>query len=215
MHYQLTGSTQSRIATNTRAMMDIMIELNIVFADSKFVYNVLSKAILPSTSSMEILNHKVIGEQCYQTFMKERFHGSISIWSPMKKRKLKSFKETGKIINQKVGEKIVQLKEEKSLLSRFLITARKRPELDLEHCLGNFEFSVVPKSLFTNDGEPLTSTDKSVILHLIEDMASAEQTQDDEMETEQSNVIIIDGMAIVNQIKKTPTMNTCKVCGVY
>ena len=67
----------------------------------------------------------------------------------MKRRNLKTFKTQVKTFKSKAGDKLVQLKEEKTLMSRFLITARKRPELDLEHCIGNFEFSVVPKSLFT------------------------------------------------------------------
>eukprot|EP00794_Sanderia_malayensis_P012400 gene12400-13683_t len=82
-------------------------------------------------------------------FIKERFHGCLSVWTPTKKRTLKSFKATKTVIKTKVGAKVVQLKEEKTLAARFLITARKRPNVDLEHCLGNFELSVVLKSLFT------------------------------------------------------------------
>lgn len=210
VHYQLTGSSRTRIASNVEAIVKLMEELDVSFGDSKFVCNVFSKAILPSTSSDEILNHKNIGEECYQLFVKERFHGTTSIWSSMKKRKLQTFKTSGKEINRKIGEKVIQLKEEKSLLSRFLIASRKRPELDLEHCLGNFEFSVVPKSLFSNDGEPLISTDKYVILHHIEDMLKPESSQDEIGHSDQS-VIIIDGMAVVNKVKKTPSIKTLKV----
>ena len=45
-------------------------------------------------------------------------------------------------MKKEVDGRVVQLREERSLLSRFLITSRKRLELDLEHCLGNFEFTV-------------------------------------------------------------------------
>ena len=45
-------------------------------------------------------------------------------------------------MKKKVNGRVVQLREERSLLSRFLITLRKRLELDLEHCLGNFELTV-------------------------------------------------------------------------
>ena len=56
--------------------------------------------------------------------------------------------------------RVVQLREERSLLSWFFITSRKRPELDLEHCLNNFEFTIVHQSLFTPDSEPVACTDK-------------------------------------------------------
>ena len=55
----------------------------------------------------------------------------------------------GKSVKTKIGEKVVQLKKERTLLSRFLITTRKRPELVLEGSIGNYEFAVVPKSIFT------------------------------------------------------------------
>ena len=49
----------------------------------------------------------------------------------MKKRKLKTFRNQAKVTKSKIGNKIIQLKEERTLLSRFLLSARKRPELDL------------------------------------------------------------------------------------
>ena len=47
-----------------------------------------------------------------------------------------------------IDNKDVHLKEHKKLMARFLVTARKRPQLELEECLGNCEFCVVPESLF-------------------------------------------------------------------
>ena len=132
------------------------------------VFNVISKAVLPPLFATEVINHTSIGHASYQDFISNRFHGNISIWYPMQKRNLKSFKANNKMIKKNVDNKVVQLREEKNLLTRFLITARKRRELNLEEALGNFEFSVVPKALFFNDGQPLNCTDKSSILHHIE-----------------------------------------------
>ena len=94
--------------------------------------------------------------------------GEASLCSTIKKRNLKTFRDVAKSIKKKEREKVVQLKEERTLLSRFLIAARKRTELDLEETIGNYEFSVVPKSMFGQDGEPLLSSDKAKILHAIE-----------------------------------------------
>ena len=152
-----------------------MDEFDVGFNDSDCVYNVISKAVLLIQSASEVLNHNDIGKECYNKFLEERFHGSLSVWAPLKKRQLKSFKATKKCIKTKVGAKVVQLKEEKTLLTRFLITARKRPELDLEHYLGNFEFAVAPKALFTSDGQPLTCTDKSAIMHHIEKLEESNE----------------------------------------
>ena len=122
---------------------------------------------------------------------------------------LKTFKILKKSIKSKIGSKVVQLKEEKNLMSRFLVTARKRPELELEHCIGNYEFSVVPKSLFTVDGQPLACTDKAKLMHHIEELSGS--TNPCISLVQQNSAIVIDGMAIVNEIVKDKSMKTCKV----
>ena len=92
---------------------------------------------------------------------------------------------------------------------RFLITSRKRPELDLENCLGNFEFSVVQKALFSTDGEPFyyvpTKLNYYIILRSLENFISKMILK----------VLVIDGMAVLNQIHKSNEMKTCKVLNFY
>ena len=109
------------------------------------------------------------------------------------------------------------MREEKNLLTIFLITARKRPELNLE-ALGNFEFYVAPKILFYNDGQTLNCTDKSSILHHIEEFANSKQdvaiNPDINATTDEQRVIIIDGMAVANQINKTKEIKSCTVSNI-
>ena len=54
-------------------------------------------------------------------------------------------------------------------VSNFQISDHLSKEIDLELCLGNFEFSVVPKALFTADEKPLPCMDKAKLLHQIEE----------------------------------------------
>ena len=195
-HYQLLGDHLHRQVRNTKKLIDVMDTFELTFTENDAAFNVLSKAVIPD-------------------FVDKRLHGDVSIWAPFKKRNLKSFKtELNKTLKSTVQGKIVQLKEDKSLISRFLITSRKRPEIDLEFCLGNFEFSVVPKALFSPDGEPLPSTDKSKILHQIEELAKqyvdTEVPNDAELH-QQNRVLILDGMAVVNQLNKNMKVKTCKV----
>ena len=86
--------------------------------------------------------------------------------------------------------------------------------MDLKHCLGNFEFSVVLRSLFTSDGESIPCTYKSKILHHIEKLGSLNEDQSDEpteLNKYESSVLVIDGMVVLNQIHKDKVMETCKV----
>ena len=92
----------------------------------------------------ELLQHQSIGNEIYQEFAQTRPQEKESICSTITKRKLKTFEIQLKTMKKKVDSRVIQLREEKSLLSRFVITSRKRPELNLEHRLGNFEVTVFP-----------------------------------------------------------------------
>ena len=170
-HYQMTGSTCERIHSNMHKLLTVMETFSVGFEPSEKVSNLVSKAVLPPLVSKELLRHETIGHELYHTFISNRLNGELSIWSSMKKCNLKTFKTLKKTSKLKIGDRIIQLKEEKNLMTRFLVTARKRPELELEQCIGNYEFSVVPNSLFTVDGQPLPCTDKAKLMHHVEDLS--------------------------------------------
>ena len=119
-HYQLLGSTQSRIAQNTNTLIKTTREFNIGFGDADFVFNVFSKAVLPSQSATELLNHENIGSECYKRFMNERFHGSTSVWAPLKKTKLNTFKSANKRIMKKSTTRLLNLEKRRHSCQGFL-----------------------------------------------------------------------------------------------
>ena len=81
--------------------------------------------------------------------------------------------------------------------------------------MGDYEFSVVLRSLFTPDGQLYKSTNKSVILNEIENLTN--QAQDvlfhtSSVPNEKNSVLIFDGMAIVNSIsiENSKLLKTCE-----
>ena len=92
--------------------------------------------------------------------------------------------------------------------------------------IGMYEMAVIPRSLFSNDGGLLVPTDKSSFIHVIESqpLPTPVVACEDESDVIDNNsdtwienvqlpddcdrVVIIDAMAIVQEIKKTPTMKT-------
>ena len=66
----------------------------------------------------------------------------------MERRNLKTFGNMRKSFKSVINNKDVHLKEDKNLMPKFLITARKRQQLELEECLGNYEFCVVLNHYF-------------------------------------------------------------------
>ena len=192
-------------------MVQVYHTFNVDFNDNASVFNAVSKAVQPVETATDILGHEDIDKEMYKSFVDGRIKGEVSIWLTMKKLNLKTFGIQGKSIKTKIGEKLAQLKEKPTLLSHFLITTRKRPELDLEGSIENYEFSVVPKSIFTPDGRPLHSFDKAKILHAIGSMVKNEETSTDETNLDATvRVIIIDGMALANKFEKNKNMKTLK-----
>ena len=54
--------------------------------------------------------------------------------------------------------------------------SRSRPEIDLPKYLGKHEFSVVPRSMFSSAGQLNLGSDKSSIMHKIEDLIEKSTT---------------------------------------
>ena len=71
-------------------------------------------------------------------------------------------------------------------------------------CLGNFEFSVVPRASFLLDGEPLPCTDKAKLIHLIliELLFIEDNDISDEPCNQWQKVLVVDGMTIQNELHK-------------
>ena len=133
------------------------------FGESERVFDVATKKILNPKLAEEYLAHETTGKELLENFMKERLEGEKSIWDPITKSKLPTVK---------IKDQLVQVKEEHKLISRFLIVCRTRHDIDLPSYLGDYEFSVVPRPLFTPDGQLYKSTDKSVILNEIENLTN-------------------------------------------
>ena len=56
----------------------------------------------------------------------------INIWAPMKKRSLQTWKSATKQIKLKVGQEVVELKEDRNLFACLLFVAKSRPNMNLE-----------------------------------------------------------------------------------
>ena len=63
------------------------------------------------------------------------------------------------------------MKEDRSLMQRILVISQKRHETDLSMYIGKYEFSVSPRSLLNFDWKVHPCTDKSILIHALEDKA--------------------------------------------
>ena len=236
-HHDLVGSKSMRICDNVEKLCTVIKEHGDPFESTEDrLFNIFTHAFVAVDVESAILKRDEIGQKAFEDFVL-RFDGSESVWSQLKKLKLPSFKSGNKTVNITLEKgKVVALKEERNLFQRFIIIARSRPELNLEDCIGEFEFGVVPRSLFSADGSLLPTRDKHKVSNFIisnvdriiderrdeEDVDShvtsdvaVEKMNDDTMVWDESaplpKVILLDGMAVVNSLPKdlTKPLKTC------
>ena len=113
------------------------------------------------------------------------------------------------------------MREERDLLARCShLSQGSRPELvpKLEEMIGEYEMSVVPCSLCSGDGSLYILADKSSLMHAIEgataepvaETVSSDTHGDTQVDivphSEPPKVLIVDAMAVLQSMKKTPMM---------
>ena len=67
----------------------------------------------------------------------------------------------------RVGDKVIQLREERLLLAQLMIIQQIR-KIDMRSVIGMYEMAVIPRSLFSTEGGLLIPPDKSSFIHCIE-----------------------------------------------
>jgi len=97
----------------------------------------------------------------------------------MKKRKLLSWKTNAKVLKVTTKEKVVELREDRSLFARMMMVCKSRPEINIKETVGQYEFSLVPSSLFAADGSMLHCSSKSALLAILEKLNSENNDHND------------------------------------
>ena len=76
-------------------------------------------------------------------------------------------------------------------MSRFIVASRTRQDIDLPYYFGEYEFSVVPRSLFNRYGVLIPSKDKSSVFHSIKDLSPASVITDSGESAGGDNKVIV------------------------
>ena len=215
-HYHLTGSVAARTKANALRLREV-IQLHCAgnpFATKMPLKNLASSALVPEQAKHDILHYAEKGQKCYETFVEDRLllTSKLSLWDPMKKLKLKTFSNWMPKTKLRLDDKVIKLRDECDLLGRFLIIQGSRPEFvpKLVETIGEYEMSVVPRSVCAVDGSLHIPTDKASLMHAIEGAT----TEGSELAPtaittpvgRPNRIIIIDAMAVLQSMKKTPTM---------
>ena len=140
------------------------------------------KVVVPDNVRRDLCAQRIEGEKLLNNFVTERIQkGTVSVWSKMKKRKLLTWKLTGKKSMVTANNKIVELQEDRSLFARMVMVCRTRPDIDVQEAVGVHKFTVVPRPLFAADGSMLNCSNKSALMTLIENEDQASLSRDEQM----------------------------------
>ena len=116
---------------------------------SNDLFNLVTKVVVPEKIKEDLCNQSQIGQKLFEAFVCDRIQSNkTNLWAPMKKHKLSTWKDMAKKMKLSAGDKVVELQEDRSLFARMMVVCKSRPEINLKEAIGQYEFSVVPKSLF-------------------------------------------------------------------
>ena len=73
-----------------------------------------------------------------------------------------------KMVKVTAADKIVELQEDRSLFTCMMMVCKTWPEIDIKETVGQYEFSIVPRSLFAVLGTMLHYSSKSNLMNILE-----------------------------------------------
>ena len=156
-HHNQTTAVVSREDKNIKTLMETIEIFTNPFADeSSDLFNLVTKVVMPDNIKEDMCNQSIIGQTLFDTFVKDRIQSEkVNIWSTMKKRKLCTWKTNARKVKVSSKEKLIELREDRSLFARMMMVCQRRPDIDIKETIGLYEFALVPRSMFAPDGSML------------------------------------------------------------
>ena len=93
-HHDLTDAVINRYNQNVGKLKDVLKANDPFQMDGDNLVNIVTKAVMPTAIKEGILKRDEIGQELFDKFVKERIGAdhTLSVWSPMKKANLKTWK---------------------------------------------------------------------------------------------------------------------------
>jgi len=137
-HHNLSTAVRLRQEKNIDRLVNGILRFTNPFTEeSADLYNLVTKVVTPENVKKDLSEQSTIGKELFNNFVKERIQSAEhSIWSPMKKRKLLTWKSTGKTLRVATQDKVIELKEDRSLFARMMVVCKSRPEIDIKEAVG-------------------------------------------------------------------------------
>ena len=200
------------------------------------LYNIISHAYVPQEYVQQILDIDQIGQKLYENYVADCIVGNTSLWAPVKRENNKMYTSGSKRQSMQIRDKAIDLRETKDLYGRLMILCKSSRDVDMKKVIGEYEFTLTPRSLFAPNGSMLMCTDKSKLIHelqkLVLDNSSHDSSdnnlqpmstqgldrslvEDDVVPEPSHKVAIIDGMVIVQKLAKSSMQTVSDLCRCF
>ena len=203
-HHDLSDAITKRYNENVQKLKDVLKVSDPFATEERHLVNIITKAVMPDDIKEGVLTRDKIGQALFATFAQERIvEAKLSVWSPMKKANLKSWKSAWQKNKNKTTCGVAPLKDDRALFARFLVVILSRPDLDIKETISTFELAEYPRALFFSDGSLRHCAAKSKLMNILESLLPAQQqpqtstVQPHSADPSSRQVVIIDAMAVV------------------
>jgi len=95
-HHKLTAAVLSREEKNISKLTTTIVSYTNPFTQPEdYLFNLITKVVMPEEVKLDLCAQSTEGAKLFKTFATERIQkGKENLWSPMKKRKLLTWKYT-------------------------------------------------------------------------------------------------------------------------
>ena len=216
-HHHLQPSAVKKEHENVdRIKAAILSHDNPFAAEGDQLYNFITQAYVPQEYVPQILNIDDTGQKLYVDYVAERINGDVSLWAPVKRQNNKMYMSGNQKQTVKIRDQSVDLKETKDLYVRLMVLATSSRDIDQKNAIGNYEFTLTPRALFAPDGSILPRSDKSKLIHSLENFSKTNENHTDAQAaelTEQTDdivdagpstsrrIAVVDGMVLVQKME--------------
>ena len=116
------------------------------------MFNIITNVVQPKEIYNDVMSVPNRRKQIYEQFCKERLQSTstIGIWEPVKRLNLKLFTWGNEKKKQKIDQKIEDYKESYDMFARCALAA-SCSDIDMENIVGEYELSIVPRSLMSSN----------------------------------------------------------------
>ncbi|KAK3734787.1 hypothetical protein QZH41_007919 [Actinostola sp. cb2023] len=207
-HHDLSEAVINRYEENVKKLKEVFKASDPFLNEETELINIITKAVMPDTVKEAVLKRDEIGQHHFDTFVKERIvERKLSVWSPMKKVKLKTWRSTRE--TKKTASGVAALKDDRALFARFLVVVHSRPDIDLKESISEFELAAFPRALFNSDGDLRHCVGKSKLMNILENLLPQQlHNGGEEQHQHTKSVVIIDAMAVVQSMGKPTWVRT-------